>query len=88
MKRSAFVVLASVLAAFVSGCSTLPPGFTRAEWDALTPKQQARYTAATRKADLPGFLSHISSARSEADSTIRSLNSNQPSFSSDPSSTR
>lgn len=88
MKRSTFVVLASVLTALVSGCSTLPPGFTRAEWDSLTPKQQARYTAAARNADLPGFKSQINSARSEADSTIRSLNSNQPSFSYDPSSTR
>lgn len=88
MKRSAFVVLASVFAALVAGCSTLPPGFTRAEWNSLTPKQQARYTAAARNADLPGFKSQITSARTEADSTIRSLNANQPSFSYDPSSTR
>jgi hypothetical protein len=88
LKRSACVVLASVLTAFVSGCSTLPHGFTRAEWNSLTPKQQARYIAAARNADLPGFISHIASARSDADSTIRSLNSSQPSFSYDPSSTR
>ena len=74
MKRSAFVVLASVFAALVAGCSTLPPGFTRAEWNSLTPKQQARYTAAARNADLPGFKSQITSARTEADSTISSLN--------------
>jgi hypothetical protein len=74
MKRSAPFVLVSVLTAFVAGCSTLPPGFTRAEWNALTPQQQARYTAAARNADLPSFKSQISSARSEADSTISNLN--------------
>ena len=88
MKRPFAVVLAGILATLAGGCSTIPPGFTRAEWNTLTPQQQAREIDLARRQDLPGFKSNMATARSEADSTISRLSPAQSTLSPNPSSTR
>lgn len=63
-------LLLLVATVFLAGCTSIPLGFTKAEWKALTPEQQARYTSGDRNS----FVSHITSARSDADTTVRNLN--------------
>lgn len=87
MKRSTAIVLATAALSLLAGCSSIPPGLTQAQWNALSPQQKAQYAAETNH-DRRGFMSHLTSTRSDADSTLRGLNPSQSTLSPDPSSTR
>lgn len=88
MKRSTTLIIAAcAIALLAAGCTSIPQGFTPAQWQSLSPKQQAKYLATTQR-DRQGFSSDITSARSDADSTLSRLNPTQSTLSPDPSSTR
>ncbi|MBC7369600.1 MAG: hypothetical protein H7343_22760 [Undibacterium sp.] len=87
MKRSATLILITCASVLLAGCTSIPPGLTKAQWNALSPQQRTQYAAANND-DRRGFTSHITSLRSDADSTLRSLNPTQFTLSPDPSSTR